>query len=256
MRVNPWANKQKGQENGIDLDRLPAHIAIIMDGNGRWAQQRKLPRSVGHRAGVEAMRTVVEACSELGVKVLTVYAFSTENWRRPKEEVGILMALLYEYLRKEIAQLHKNHVVIRTLGGIDSLPADAQAELKRAFDLTKNNTGLILNLALNYGGRAELVEAMRRMGDEVVKGNLNPAQIDEACVGRYLYTAGQPDPDLLIRTSGEMRLSNFLLWQLAYTEIVVIDDLWPDFNKESLYEAIRIYQGRDRRFGGVKGSKE
>lgn len=239
-----------------DLGQLPAHIAIIMDGNGRWAQQRKLPRSMGHRAGVESMREVVKTCSRLGIKVLTVYAFSTENWRRPKAEVGVLMTLLIEYLRREIDELHRNQVVVRTLGNIAELPEEAVRELKAAYERTKHNQGLILNLALNYGGRAELVEAVRSLSEEVASGRLRPEDINEATISRALYTEGLPDPDLLIRTSGEMRLSNFLLWQLAYTEIVVVDQLWPDFTSQALIDAIQVYLSRERRFGGVKNAEE
>ena len=185
------------------------------------------------------------------VEVLTVYAFSTENWRRPKEEVGVLMSLLTEYLRKELEELHENDVVIRALGGIQELPSEAQQELQRAFERTKTNKGLILNLALNYGGRLEIVEAVRKLSTEVLNRKITPQDINEGLVSEALYTAGLPDPDLLIRTSGEMRLSNFLLWQLAYTEIVVIEDLWPDFNQSTLHKVIKIYQERDRRYGGL-----
>jgi len=247
----PWRQKKR-VGNEINMERLPRHIAIIMDGNGRWAKRRGLPRSMGHRAGVEALRSVVKECSQLGIEVLTVYAFSTENWRRPRAEVSILMSLLTEYLRRELDELHANRVVVRALGGISDLPQEAQLELKRACQRTKNNTGLILNLALNYGGRAELVEAVRRLSNEVWQHKLKAEDIGEDTIGRFLYTAGLPDPDLLIRTSGEMRLSNFFLWQAAYTEIVVVEDLWPDFNAESLRQAIVVYQHRDRRFGGIK----
>ncbi len=257
MWKNPWRKEKKqAQPDKIDLENLPVHIAVIMDGNGRWAKHRNQPRSMGHRAGVEALRSVVKVCSRLGIKVLTVYAFSTENWRRPKEEVKVLMTLLRDYLRKEINELHKNQVVIRTLGDIGSLPEDAQVQLKRAYEITKDNNGLILNLALNYGGRAEIVEVVRKISAEALSGHVRPEQIDEAYISKFLYTADLPDPDILIRTSGEMRLSNFLLWQLAYTEIVVVEDFWPDFNEETLLKAIQVYQGRDRRFGGVKDSKE
>lgn len=249
----PWQPKkgEKGQVL-IDTARIPAHIAIIMDGNGRWAKKRGLPRTMGHRAGVEAIRDIVKECSRLGVQVLTVYAFSTENWRRPKDEVNVLMSLLTEYLRNELNELHENQVVVRCLGAIDGLPREAQDEFQRAFNRTKDNTGLILNIAVNYGGRAELIEAIRRLSEEVVKQRIKIEDINEDAVNRCLYTAGLPDPDLIIRTSGEMRLSNLLLWQSAYAEIVVVEKLWPDFDIQTLREAIYTYQKRDRRFGGIK----
>ncbi|KLU63296.1 ditrans,polycis-undecaprenyl-diphosphate synthase ((2E,6E)-farnesyl-diphosphate specific) [Peptococcaceae bacterium CEB3] len=251
MWSGPWKRNKEVSSAQIDRGRIPRHIAIIMDGNGRWAIRRGLPRSLGHKAGVEALRGVVKACSRLGVEYLTVYAFSTENWRRPKEEVGILMSLLTEYLRRELQELDENDVVIRALGQIEHLPAEARTELARAFERTKKNHGLVLNLALNYGGRAELVGAVRGICRDVQGGRLKSAEIDENVVDRYLYTAGIPDPDLLIRTSGEMRLSNFLLWQCAYTEMVIVQDYWPDFNEEALLQAIKAYQQRGRRFGGL-----
>jgi undecaprenyl diphosphate synthase len=241
---------------GLQAELIPRHIAIIMDGNGRWATKRGLPRSMGHRAGVETLRTTIKECASLGVEVLTVYAFSTENWRRPKEEVGLLMNLLVEYLRKETRELNKNNIVIRTIGDLSKLPAEAQLELEKAFNLTKPNKGLILNIALNYGGRADIVEAVRKLCTAALEKNITPQDINEELVSKSLYTAGLPDPDLLIRTSGEMRLSNFLLWQIAYTEIVVVEDYWPDFNQAKLHQAIRSYQQRDRRFGGLTKIKE
>lgn len=249
-----FRNKDKEvlSSEGIDFERLPQHIAIIMDGNGRWAKKRGLPRSMGHRAGVEALRDIVKTCSNLGVKVLTLYAFSTENWRRPKDEVGVLMTLLTEYLRRELHELHENKVTIRTLGDISLLPLEAQKELEKSVAKTQNNPGLILNLALNYGGRAELTRAVKEIAGEVKQGKRLPEEINEELISSCLFTAGLPDPDLLIRTSGEMRLSNFMLWQLAYTEIVVLDQFWPDFNPKALLDAIREYQQRDRRFGGLK----
>ncbi|MHB8126483.1 MAG: isoprenyl transferase [Desulfitobacteriaceae bacterium] len=252
MILNLWKRgKVDVQSHGINPEQLPRHIAIIMDGNGRWANRRGLPRAMGHRAGVESLRSVVKECSLLGIEVLTVYAFSTENWRRPKEEIGVLMSLLIEYLRKELNELHENDVVIRALGGIQKLPLEAQQELQRAFERTKSNKGLILNIALNYGGRLDIVEAVRKLCTEVQNKKITPQDINEELVSETLYTAGLPDPDLLIRTSGEMRLSNFLLWQLAYTEIVVIEDLWPDFDQSTLRRVIKIYQERDRRYGGL-----
>lgn len=255
MWLRPWRKDKADLKTDIDMQRIPRHIAVIMDGNGRWAQKRGLPRSMGHRAGVEALRSIVKACSELGVQVLTVYAFSTENWRRPKEEVGILMNLLTEYLRKELDELHSNQVVVRSLGGVGELPLEAQRELSFAQERTRNNKGLVFNLALNYGGRSEMVGAVRKISRQVEAGELKVEEIDEALISKFLFTSGLPDPDLLIRTSGEMRLSNFLLWQLAYTEIVVVEDLWPDFNRQSLVRAIQVFQQRDRRFGGLKNDK-
>lgn len=227
------------------------HVGIIMDGNGRWAVQRGLPRTAGHRAGVEALRDVVKAAPDLGIEVLTCYAFSTENWKRPKDEVDTLMFLLLEYCRMETSTLHKNGVRINAIGRIDELPAPQREEIRRAMALTRNNDRLILNLAVNYGGQAELVDAVRQLAREVKEGRLDPAAIDAATIGAHLYTAGLPDPDLVIRTAGEMRLSNFLLWQAAYSEIWVTDVFWPDFTREHLEQALRDFARRERRFGAV-----
>lgn len=251
MWLKAWKQSKLDSVDQIVPERLPRHIAIIMDGNGRWAQRRALPRSMGHRAGVEALRKVVKTCSNLGIKVLTVYAFSTENWSRPKDEVGILMTLLTEYLRKELQELHENNVVIRAIGGLQDLPKEAQRELNNSIQRTQNNTGLILNIALNYGGRYEIINAVKKISADVLSGKQQIAGIDEECFSNALFTQGLPDPDLMIRTSGEMRLSNFLLWQLAYTEIVVINELWPDFGEKALLDAIIAFQKRDRRFGGI-----
>ncbi|MDR3587563.1 MAG: isoprenyl transferase [Desulfosporosinus sp.] len=251
MWFKPWKLNKVDSLDQVARDRLPRHIAIIMDGNGRWAQKRALPRSMGHRAGVEALRKIVKACSNLGIEVLTVYAFSTENWKRPKDEVGVLMTLLTEYLRKELQELHQNNVLIRTMGRITDLPREALHELEHSMESTRNNTGLILNLALNYGGRSEIIDAVRKLSKDVLSGKQRIEEIDEERFSKALFTNGLPDPDLLIRTSGEMRLSNFLLWQLAYTEIVVVEELWPDFGQKALLEAIKAYQKRDRRFGGI-----
>lgn len=257
MQLNSWKqNKTDLWSFGIDPEKLPRHIAIIMDGNGRWAKKRGLPRSMGHRAGVEALRAIVKECSLLGVEVLTVYAFSTENWRRPKDEVGLLMALMIEYLRKELDELHRNNIMVRTIGGIQRLPLEVQKELKIAFERTRSNKGLILNVALNYGGRADIIEAVRKISMEVLNRYITPEAINEEIVSKALYTTGLPDPDLVIRTSGEMRLSNFLLWQIAYSEIVVVEEYWPDFDQSSLREAIKVFQKRDRRYGGLTKSKE
>ncbi len=254
-----WAkfNRNKAaEETEADLlgalNNLPRHVAIIMDGNGRWARKRGLPRSLGHRAGVEALRTTVKTCSNLGLEVLTVYAFSTENWKRPRDEVNILMDLLIEYLQRETDDLHRNNVRIRAIGCLSELPRAAQAELARAGKMTAKNSGLVLNLALNYGGRVEIINAAREIAELVKKEKCQPEDINEELFAGFLYTAGLPDPDLLIRTSGEMRISNYLLWQLAYSEIYITDTLWPDFNKIQLLKALLVYQQRDRRYGGLK----
>ncbi|WP_407307793.1 isoprenyl transferase [Desulfosporosinus sp. SB140] len=251
MWFKPWKQTKDDLQDQVAVDRLPRHIAIIMDGNGRWAQKRALPRSMGHRAGVEALRKIVKTCSNLGIQVLTVYAFSTENWSRPKDEVGVLMKLLTEYLRKELDELHQNKVVVRAIGILKDLPVEAQRELERAVERTKNNSGLVLNLALNYGGRSEIIDAVKKISKDVLDGKHQVEEINEKCFSDLLFTGGLPDPDLLIRTSGEMRLSNFLLWQLAYTEIIVVEEYWPDFGQKSLLDAIKVYQNRDRRFGGI-----
>jgi undecaprenyl diphosphate synthase len=231
----------------VDFDRLPAHIAVIMDGNGRWAAQRHLPRVEGHRAGIESVRETVEGSARLGIRVLTLYAFSVENWKRPATEVSTLMMLLKRYLRSELNTLLRNNIRFKVIGRIEDLARDVQRELRDAEEKTASNAGMQFNIALNYGGRAEIVEAARRMAAEGVA----PDQIDEQRFSSYLYTAGQPDPDLLIRTSGEMRVSNFLLWQIAYAEIWVTDTLWPDFRQQHLLEAVLAYQKRDRRYGGI-----
>ncbi|MGB9808596.1 MAG: isoprenyl transferase, partial [Caldanaerobacter sp.] len=232
-------------------ERLPQHIAIIMDGNGRWAQKRGLPRIYGHKAGVNAVREVIRASGELQIKYLTLYAFSTENWKRPKEEVNFLMDLLVEYLSKEVDELNKNNVVLRFIGDIKNLPEKCQPVIERAEKLTEGNTGLVVNIALNYGGRDEIVKATRRICKKVLDGELSPEEITEEIISHHLYTAFQPDPDLIIRTSGEKRLSNFLLWQSTYSEFWFTEVLWPDFKKKHLLEALLYYQTRKRRFGGV-----
>jgi undecaprenyl diphosphate synthase len=230
---------------------LPRHIAMIMDGNGRWAKQRGLPRIAGHREGVRSVRDIVEACGQLGIEVLTLYTFSTENWRRPQKEVSALMRLLLKTLRKEINDLVKNNVRLLTIGNLEKLPKIAHQGMLEGMAATKENTGLKLNLALNYGGREEIVTAVQKIALEIQKGKIQPHDIDRKIMAQYLYTQGLPDPDLLVRTSGEYRISNFLLWQLAYTEIYITDVLWPDFRRQNLYEAIKDYQGRERRFGKV-----
>ena len=235
--------------NQIDKAALPAHIAIIMDGNGRWAGSRGMPRVAGHRAGIDAVRAAVEASAELGISVLTLYAFSVENWKRPQAEVSTLMSLLKEYLNKEIESIHRNNIQFRTIGRIGELDATVQGELAKATARTAANTGMVFNVALNYGGRAEIVDAVNRL---LEKPGDNKAPVTEADFSKYLYTSGLPDPDLLIRTSGEMRISNFLLWQIAYAEIYVTEALWPDFGKRDLYEAIVAFQKRERRYGGLE----
>ncbi|KEI17042.1 isoprenyl transferase [Clostridium haemolyticum] len=248
-------NFTKGESNiesNLNKDNIPKHIAIIMDGNGRWAKQKKLPRTLGHKAGVETIREIVKECSNLGVKILTLYAFSTENWKRPKEEVGALMKLLVEYLKKELKELHEENVIIRTIGNISKLPKICQQELTNAYNTTKNNTGLILNLALNYGGRDEIINAMKEIGAKIKEGTLSPEDINEEVISQVLYTKNLSDPDIIIRTAGEQRLSNFLLWQCAYSEFWYTDIKWPDFKKDDLCKAIYDYQNRDRRFGGLK----
>jgi len=230
---------------------LPNHIAIIMDGNGRWAKRRGMPRIAGHNEGVESVRDTVEACGQLGVKYLTLYAFSTENWKRPEEEVSLLMRLLLRALKDETDRLHTNNVRIQAIGDIAKLPQEVQNELVDDIAKTKNNTGLTLILALSYSGRWDLTEAMKRIADEVKANTLSVEQISEQLIASYLSTGNVPDPDLLIRTSGEFRISNFLLWQLAYSEMFITNKLWPSFRRDELYEAIRSYQKRERRFGMV-----
>jgi undecaprenyl diphosphate synthase len=228
-------------------DRIPRHVAIIMDGNGRWAAQRHLPRVEGHRAGIDAVRDTVETSARLGLDVLTLYAFSVENWKRPKTEVSVLMSLLRRYLRLELDTLMRNNIRFTAIGRPNELPEDVYHELLQAEVKTSRNSGMRFNIALNYGGRAEIVDAARR----AIEAGVSPSSLDEARFSEFLYTAGQPDPDLLIRTSGEMRVSNFLLWQIAYAEIWVTDTLWPDFRCQHLLEAVVAYQKRDRRYGGI-----
>jgi undecaprenyl diphosphate synthase len=230
---------------------IPEHIAIIMDGNGRWAKKRNLPRVAGHHQGVESVRQVVEACVSLGVKVLTLYTFSTENWKRPKDEVSTLMRLMVKSLQNETDELHNNKIKIVAIGDLNSLPQIVQDELKSAMKKTANNDKMILNLALSYSGRWELVEAIKNISKQVLEKKLNPDEITEETITNNLLTSGMKDPDLLIRTSGEYRISNFLLWQLAYSEIFITDVLWPDFRCADLLEAIQDYQKRERRFGLV-----
>lgn len=236
----------------IDPARLPAHIAIIMDGNGRWARMRSLPRVAGHKAGIEPVRTAVETCARLGIESLTLYAFSVENWKRPRGEVDTLWRLLRLYLRLELSRLMRNNIRLHAIGRVESLPVEAQRELDFVTAQTSRNTGMRLNLAINYGGRAEVVDAVNRIVEKArSEGALAGLHIDEDMLSANLYTAGQPDPDLLIRTSGEMRISNFLLWQIAYAELYVTETFWPDFKRVDLLNAVLEYQKRDRRFGGL-----
>jgi undecaprenyl diphosphate synthase len=234
--------------SAIDPDRLPAHIAIIMDGNGRWAKKRNLPRVAGHKAGIEPVRITVETCARLGLRALTLYAFSVENWKRPRAEVEMLWRLLRLYLRAELPDMTRNDIRFTAIGRIDALPDFVRAELDETVRATAGNRGLQVNLAINYGGRAELVDAVKALIED---SRRHDVAIDEEAIAARLYTAGTPDPDLLIRTSGEMRVSNFLLWQIAYSELYVTDTLWPDFNRTDLLRAILDYQKRDRRFGGL-----
>jgi len=238
----------------LELKRLPRHIAVIMDGNGRWAQKRHLPRVAGHRAGTQSARTTIETCARLKVEALTLYAFSVENWRRPKAEIEFLMQLLREYLRKEMPLIQRNNIRMRFLGRPDELPAGVQKDTREAMEATAKNTGMVLSIALNYGGRAEIVDAMNAILAER-NGNGAGSTVTEEQLSQHLYTANLPDPDLLIRTSGEMRVSNFLLWQIAYAEIFVTETLWPDFSRARLLEALVDFQGRERRYGGIDGRK-
>ena len=235
----------------VDLERIPRHVSIIMDGNGRWATARGLDRSKGHVAGVDALREAVTTSVRLGLDVLSVYAFSTENWRRPQREVDLLMHLFATTLVKELPLFHQENVRLRFLGDLTQLPERTRRVFQRGLDETADHTGMTFALAVNYGSRAEIARAARTLAGEVAAGRLDPDDIDEHALSSHLYTAGLPDPDLLIRTSGEMRLSNYLLWQLAYTEFYVTDTLWPDFSRWDFLRAVASFQGRDRRFGGV-----
>ena len=251
LAVVPADSDERALLQALDFTRLPRHVAVIMDGNGRWAQQRHKRRVEGHRAGIQSVRETVETSARLGLEVLTLYAFSIENWKRPKTEVATLMGLLKRYLRVELETLLRNDIRFRVVGRMHELPGDVQDELRRAMDRTATGRGLQFNIALNYGGRAEITDAVRALLAESRAQGTPPEAIDEASVARHLYTAGQPDPDLLIRTSGELRVSNFLLWQIAYAEIWVTDVLWPDFRRRHLVQALLDYQKRERRYGGI-----
>ncbi|MEG1287701.1 MAG: isoprenyl transferase [Clostridium sp.] len=245
------SKKHKAVNEEIDRNNVPKHIAIIMDGNGRWAKEKNLPRTMGHKAGVETIRRIIKESHVLGIKYLTLYAFSTENWKRPKDEVGALMKLLVEYLRNEIEELNSNGVVIKILGDTTKLTAECQKEINDAVDLTKNNKGVVVNIAFNYGGRDEILRAVKEVSKDVKKDILDIDNITDDIFEKYLYTKGTPDPDLIIRPSGEKRISNFLLWQCAYSEFWYSNVNWPDFKENDLHKAIYDYQNRDRRFGGV-----
>jgi undecaprenyl diphosphate synthase len=235
----------------LNKGTLPAHIAIIMDGNGRWAKKRGLPRTAGHKAGVKAVKRIVRAAGDLEISVLTLFTFSRENWKRPKYEVSAIMKLLYETTKREINELDENNVKLITTGRVEELPPEEREILEKAKERTKGNTGLILNLALNYGGRTEILDAVKKFAQEVKEEKVDLSDLDEKIFSSYLYTKDLPDPDLLIRTSGEMRISNFLLWQTSYTELYITDVLWPNFSAKDFYEAIWDYQNRERRFGRV-----
>lgn len=235
--------------SSLHPDKLPRHIAIIMDGNGRWAKKRALNRVMGHRKGADTVRAIVRTCREIGIQILTLYAFSTENWRRPHGEVSALMALLNDFLKSQLSEMMENGIRLNALGQIERLPEDVQDTLKETMDKTRENQGMLLNLALSYGSRDEIVDAVRKIASDVSAKRLRPEEITPDLFEKYLYTSGIPDPDLLIRTSGEMRISNFLLWQIAYTEIYITSTLWPDFGKEEFMQILMDYQRRERRFG-------
>ena len=245
------SNTSSSVHTDLDPQNLPFHIAIIMDGNGRWAKKRLLNRIKGHEKGSETVRTIVRTCREIGIRILTLYAFSTENWQRPQAEIYALMTLLKKFLISEQKEMMDNNIRLNTIGQTERLPEDVRQELQKSIMLTRKNEGLILNLALSYGGRAEIVKAVREIAIKAIDGRIDPDSITPELFSKHLYTSEMPDPDLLIRTSGEMRISNFLLWQLAYTEIYVTDTLWPDFGKDEFIGIIKNYLQRERRFGNV-----
>ena len=253
--LGPVTGEESSLLERLDLARLPRHIAVIMDGNGRWAQKRHLPRVAGHSAGTQSARTTIETCARLHVEALTLYAFSVENWRRPKAEIEFLMQLLREYLRKEMPLIQRNNIRMRFLGRTEELPAAVQKDTREATEATASNTGMILSIALNYGGRAELVDAVNAILASRLNSRSADSPVTEDEISQRLYTADLPDPDLLIRTSGEMRVSNFLLWQIAYAEIFVTETLWPDFNRARLLEALLDFQKRERRYGGIEADQ-
>lgn len=242
---------KKKNPAGLDLEHLPYHVGIIMDGNGRWAQKRMLPRVAGHRAAMVNVKKAIRFSSDIGIKALTLYAFSTENWKRPKEEVGALMSILLEYLGKELDEMHKKEVIVRTVGDIAGLPQPVQDLLNHSMEKTRYNHGMVLNLALNYGSRSEIIRAVRNIAQEVKEEKIEIGEIDENLFANHLYTSNVPDPDLIIRTSGEMRISNFLLYQMAYSELYFTPTLFPDFGEKEYTKALIEYQGRKRRFGAI-----
>ncbi len=243
---------RKKKKAEIDMTRLPVHIGVIMDGNGRWAKRRGLPRSAGHQAGADTLKKIVTECNKMGIKYITVYAFSTENWKRPKEEVDFLMNLLMSYLLDAERTLAGENVRIRAIGSRDELSEEMQEQIKKTEAFTSKNDGIVMNIALNYGSREELVRAVRNISEKVKNGEISAEDIDADTISGELYTGGQPDPDLIIRTSNEQRLSNFMMWQASYSELYYTETLWPDFSISDLYDAILEYQKRDRRYGGVK----
>ncbi|GAC1702403.1 MAG: isoprenyl transferase [Candidatus Acidiferrum sp.] len=252
--LGPLTSEESALLRKLDFARLPRHIAVIMDGNGRWAQHRHLPRMAGHRSGTKTARTTIDTCARLKIEALTLYAFSVENWRRPKAETDFLMQLLREYLRKEMPLIQRNNIRMRFLGRIDELPNGVQDDVRTATEKTAGNSGMVLCIALNYGGRAEIVDAMNAI-IAARNGHAPGSKVTEEQLNTQLYTGGLPDPDLLIRTSGEMRISNFLLWQIAYAEIFVTETLWPDFNRSRLLEALLEFQKRERRYGGIRDAQ-
>ncbi len=252
MSIFNFFKKNKQEEFvKIDMEKIPRHIAIIMDGNGRWAKLRNLPRTMGHREGMKTIKSMVKECSKLGVKYLTLYAFSTENWKRPQQEIDTLMSLIIEYINKEIDELHKNNVTFNVIGDMTKLPKSCQKSILWAKNMTKNNNGLTLNIALNYGGRDEIVNGVKKIAEKVLSGDIKVEDITEKTISNSLYTKGMPDPDMIIRPSGELRISNYLLWQGAYSEFWFSNINWPDFTEQDLHNAIMDFQNRNRRFGGV-----
>lgn len=247
----PSSSQSVQPDLGLAAERLPRHIAVIMDGNGRWAQRQGLPRVEGHRRGVASVRRTVEECARLGIEQLTLYCLSSENWKRPQYELDFLMHLLEQYMIEERSTIMANNIQVRIIGRRDGIPEQVQQEMDRTIELSASNTGTTLCLAINYGGRGEMVDAVRKMASEAAAGTLDPDSITEDDIAAHLYTAGMPDPDLLIRTAGEMRISNFLLWQISYAELWVTQQCWPEFCEETLHQAIRDFAGRDRRFGGL-----
>lgn len=255
MSREPAYTEDQIRKFGLDPERLPRHVAIIMDGNGRWAQQRGLPRIEGHRNGVHSVRAIVEECSRLGIQQLTLYCFSSENWKRPKLELTLLMKLLKRYLVEERKQIQEQGLRFRVIGRIHELDAGIQEEIARTEAIARDNTGMMLCLAVNYGSRMEIADAVQRIGERIANGELTPAEINEQTVGDHLLTAGMPDPDLVIRTASELRVSNYLLWQISYAELYISESYWPDFREPQFHESLKDFAARDRRFGGLKQSE-